>query len=255
MKVKQRNDKATTDHWARVYESVASSCRSLMPQVRELAELHRQQCERQAEEIDLCSRLAHQNNPFSAYLDHRHFLAESRLQRLQTVRQRLTGTALVELQRAQDWLNENCKSDEDMQKLSPLVKLFEAFGHSSEDSQFSAGTDGNQGGARALWSAAACLHALDSYTGTELAELPPAPVKAPGCSMRLCLKDLPKGVAYTRPARCATYHVAAPWATRFGGASDQLAATRPDMKPAVTQKVPKRRLSFAVTNDEVEAPN
>jgi len=166
--VKVQINQADTDHWARVYAAVATTCRQFMPQVGYLAVLHRQQCERRQEELDLCSRLRHVHNPFSVYLAHRRFMAESRLQCLQLVRQRLAGAALVELQRVQDSLHANWSiSEEDTQHALPLARLL-SFGLS------------HQGGARALCSVAACLCALDFHARAELAEVPPPMVKAPG---------------------------------------------------------------------------
>lgn len=168
LKVNVQVNQADTDHWARVYAAVATTCREFMPQVGYLAELHRQQCERRQEELDLYSRLRHVHNPFSVYLAHRRFMAESRLQCLQLVRQRLAGAALIEMQRVQDSLQAHWTiSEEDAKHASPLTRLL-SFGVS------------HQGGARALCSVAACLCALDFYARAELAEVPPPMAKAPG---------------------------------------------------------------------------
>jgi hypothetical protein len=165
--------------WAPVYTGVASVVREFAPELRIISELQRQHCERHQEALDLRARLQQARNPFSLYLGRRRHLAEGRLQRLQLVRERLAGAALVELQEVQRWMLEAsgaaAEKLDDFPNLPPVLRLkyyrfLEAFGVSHLDGLEVEGP----GGARALWSLTAAVWALGAYLRTELADLPPA---------------------------------------------------------------------------------
>lgn len=178
---------ADSQTWEQAYEAAALVCHDFVPQLRILSELHRQHFERRQEEMDLRTRVVQLDNPFSLYLSRRRLLAESRLQRLQRLRERLAGTALVELQTVQHWLREAQGNPGAAQAHS--AKLLEAFGLSSLDSP----EPGGIAGARALWSLAASLWALGAFVRAELAMLPPATARGSFCSTihapRICALD------------------------------------------------------------------
>lgn len=214
--------RADAVHWEQVYTAVASVCHEFVPQLRILTELHRQQCERRQENMDLRIRVAQVHNPFSLYLDRRRLLAERKLERLHLLRQQLAGTALVDLQIVQGWLSETDASPWGAEELLadviladlPPAKFLEAFGLPYLNSSNPEGP----AGARALWSLAASLWALGAYARAELMSMPPATVcRAPGCNSlrveRVCVLTPARTEGEGKPiVRASSKPKHAPWA-------------------------------------------
>jgi len=122
------------------------------------------------------------DNPFSLYLTRRRTLAESRLQRLQLVRQRLAGVALVELQKVQHWLLKVEQSWHHLAKGVDAGTVSTASRPRVQDpSDAKKAPPESRATSRALWSLAASLWALGAFVRAELAMSPPASVRDRFC--------------------------------------------------------------------------